>query len=319
MSKQEDKKSEESPETKKTKKESAGAEKCTLRKFADKLYGGINITWPRLILFAVGVAVLTSTFLIVPIFKDTSFAKMGETLEAWIFLAIIIIANSKKPLESALKTLVFFLISQPLIYLIQVPFNWQGWGIFQYYKFWFILTLCTFPAAYIGWYIKKKNWLSLVILMPMLILLALIAKDGISHVIYEFPHLLLMVVFCVAQILLYLYVFTKNVAQKIAGLLAPIVVVAAMLLMPQTVDFTSTQFLPDNPALTENAVIAVDNTDVAEIRVSNIGEDSTILIHVHAYDKTSFTIKDGDKEYHYDINIYVDNLGVSQIDITAKE
>jgi hypothetical protein len=319
MSKQEDKKSEKSPETKKTKKESAGAEKCTLRKFADKLYGGINITWPRLILFAVGVAVLTSTFLIVPIFKDTSFAKMGETLEAWIFLAIIIIANSKKPLESALKTFVFFLISQPLIYLIQVPFNWQGWGIFQYYKFWFILTLCTFPAAYIGWYIKKKNWLSLVILMPMLILLALIAKDGISHVIYEFPHLLLMVVFCVAQILLYLYAFTKNVAQKIAGLLVPIVVVAAMLLMPQTVDFTSTQFLPDNPVLTENAAIAVDNTDVAEIRVSNTGEDSTIFIHVHAYDKTSFTIKDGDKEYHYDINIYVDNLGVSQIDITAKE
>ena len=319
MSKQEDKKSEKSPETKKTKKESAGAEKCTLRKFADKLYGGINITWPRLILFAVGAAVLTSTFLIVPIFKDTSFAKMGETLEAWIFLAIIIIANSKKPLESALKTFVFFLISQPLIYLIQVPFNWQGWGIFQYYKFWFILTLCTFPAAYIGWYIRKKNWLSLVILMPMLILLALIAKDGISHVIYEFPHLLLMVVFCVAQILLYLYVFTKNVAQKIAGLLVPIVVVAAMLLMPQTVDFTSTQFLPDNPVLTENAVIAVDNTDVAEIRVSNTGEDSIIFIHVHAYDKTSFTIKDGDKEYHYDINIYVDNLGVSQIDITAKE
>ena len=319
MSKQEDKKSEKSPETKKTKKESAGAEKCTLRKFADKLYGGINITWPRLILFAVGAAVLTSIFLIVPIFKDTSFAKMGETLEAWIFLAIIIIANSKKPLESALKTFVFFLISQPLIYLIQVPFNWQGWGIFQYYKFWFILTLCTFPAAYIGWYIKKKNWLSLVILMPILILLALIAKDGISHVIYEFPHLLLMVVFCFAQILLYLYVFTKNVAQKIAGLLVPIVVVAAMLLMPQTVDFTSTQFLPDNPVLTENAVIVVDNTDVAEIRVSNTGEDSTIFIHVHAYDKTSFTIKDGDKEYHYDINIYVDNLGVSQIDITAKE
>ena len=319
MSKQEDKKSEKSPETKKTKKESAGAEKCTLRKFADKLYGGINITWPRLILFAVGAAVLTSIFLIVPIFKDTSFAKMGETLEAWIFLAIIIIANSKKPLESALKTFVFFLISQPLIYLIQVPFNWQGWGIFQYYRFWFILTLCTFPAAYIGWYIKKKNWLSLVILMPILILLALIAKDGISHVIYEFPHLLLMVVFCFAQILLYLYVFTKNVAQKIAGLLVPIVVVAAMLLMPQTVDFTSTQFLPDNPVLTENAVIVVDNTDVAEIRVSNTGEDSTIFIHVHAYDKTSFTIKDGDKEYHYDINIYVDNLGVSQIDITAKE
>jgi hypothetical protein len=319
MTKKEDKKSEESSETKSTKRESSKAEKCTLRKVTDKLYGGINFTWPRLILFAIGAAVLTSIFLIVPIFKDTSFTKMGETLEAWIFLAIIIIANSKKPLESALKTFVFFLISQPLIYLVQVPFTWQGWGIFQYYKFWFILTLCTFPAAYIGWYIKKKNWLSVIILMPMLILLALIAKDGINHVIYEFPHFLLMVVFCIAQILLYLYVFTESVAQKIAGLLAPIVVVAAMLLMPQTVDFSSTQFLPDNPVLTENASIVVDNSDIAEIRVSNPGEDSTIFIHVHAYDKTSFAIKDGDKEYRYDINIYEDSLGISQIDITTKE
>ena len=318
MSKHGDSKSVKSPETKKNKKSSVKEEKCTLKKLIDKLYGGINFTWPKLIMFAVGAAVLTSIFLIVPIFKDTSFAKMGETLEAWIFLAIIIIANSKKPLESALKTFVFFLISQPLIYLIQVPFNWQGWGIFQYYKFWFILTLCTFPAAYIGWYIKKKNWLSLVILMPILILLALIAKDGINHVIYEFPHLLLMVVFCIAQILLYLYVFTESVAQKIAGLLAPIVVVAAMLLMPQTVDFSSTQFLPDNPVLTEKASIIVDNPDIAEIRVSNTGEDSTIFIHVHAYDKTSFTIKDSDKEYRYDINIYEDRLGVSQIDITTK-
>ena len=313
MTKQEDKPSKKTPETKKTKKDSAKEEKCAFKKITDKLYGGISFTWPRLILFAIGAAVLTSIFLIVPIFKDTSFAKMGETLEAWVFLAIIIIANSKKPLESALKTFVFFLISQPLIYLIQVPFTWQGWGIFQYYKFWFILTLCTFPAAYIGWYIKKKNWLSVIILMPMLILLALIAKDGINHVIYEFPHLLLMVVFCIAQILLYLYVFTENISQKIAGFLAPFVVVAVMLLMPKTVDFSSTQFLPDNPVLTENASIIVDNSDIAEIKISNPGKDSTIFIHVHAYDKTSFTIKDGDKEYCYDINIYEDGLGVSQI------
>lgn len=301
------------------KAEETKEEKSKLRTIVDKLFGGINFTWPKLILFAIGAAVLTSIFLIVPIFKDTSFAKMGETLEAWVFLAIIIIANSKKPLESALKTFVFFLISQPLIYLIQVPFTWQGWGIFQYYKFWFILTLCTFPAAYIGWYIKKKNWLSVVILMPMLILLAVIAQDNFKHVIYEFPHLLIMVLFCVGQILLYLYAFTKNIPQKIVGLLVPIIAIVIMLLMPHTVDFSTTQFLPDNPSLTENAVITVDNADVAEIRVSNTGENSTILIHAHAYNKTSFVIKDGDQEYRYDINIYEDNLGVSQIDITPRE
>ncbi len=49
IAKQKDKKSEKSPETKKTKKESAREEKCALKKFTDKLYGGINFTWPRLI------------------------------------------------------------------------------------------------------------------------------------------------------------------------------------------------------------------------------------------------------------------------------
>ena len=82
--------------------------KSALRRFTDKLYGGISLTWPAVILYAVGTAVLTTIFLVVPIFRDTSFMRMGETLEAWIFFAVIIIANCKTPLESALKTFVFF-------------------------------------------------------------------------------------------------------------------------------------------------------------------------------------------------------------------
>lgn len=303
----------------KTKKENTAGEKSLLRRATDKLYGGIDLTWPRLILFALGAAVLTSIFLINPIFRDTSFAKMGETVEAWIFLAIIIIANSKKPLESALKTFVFFLISQPLIYLLQVPFNWQGWGIFQYYRYWFVLTLFTFPAAYVGWYIKKKNWLSLLILMPILILLALICKDDIRQTIYNFPHLLLASAFCIAQILLYLYAFTEKLSQRVVGLLTPVIIIVVMLLMPKEIDFFTNQFLPDNPVLTENAVVVVDDNGVADIIVSNTGEDSTVQIHVHTYGTTSFTIEDNGVKHQYNIRIYEDNLGVSQIDITPKE
>ena len=239
-------------------------------------------------------------------------------MEAWIFFAVIIIANAKSPLDSALKTFVFFLISQPLIYLLQVPFSWQGWGLFQYYKYWFILTLCTFPAAYIGWYIKKKNWLSLLILMPVLILLAYLCEDGLKHVIHQFPSLLIMVVFCVLQVFLYLYTFTEKASQKIIGALVPAAVIAAMLLFPKNVDFSSSQFLPDNPVLTENAEVTVDNTGIADISVSGTGEDSTVLIQAHAYGDTSFTIIDGDKEYQYNVRIYEDDLGTSQIDITAK-
>ena len=244
--------------------------------------------------------------------------RMGETLEAWIFFAVIIIANTKSPLDSALKTFVFFLISQPLIYLLQVPFSWQGWGLFQYYKHWFILTLCTFPAAYIGWYIRKKNWLSLLILMPALILLAYICEDGLKHVIHQFPNLLIMVVFCILQVLLYLYTFTEKISQKIIGALVPIAIIVGMMLMPKNAEFTSSQFLPDNPVLTENAAVTVDDTGVADISVSGTGEDSTVLIRAHAYGNTSFTIIDGDNEYQYNIRIYEDNLGVSKIDITSR-
>ena len=288
------------------------------KRMLEKLYGGINMSWPKLILFAVGTAVITFLFLVVPVFKGTSFMRMGETLEAWIFFAIIIIANSKSPLDSACKTFVFFLISQPLIYLLQVPFSWQGWGLFQYYKHWFILTLCTFPAAFIGWYIKKKNWLSLLILLPMLVLLAYLCQDGLKHVIHQFPNLLVMVVFCVAQIIVYLYVFTEKISQKLVGALVVIASVAIVLLIPKNIEFSSSQFLPDNPVLTENAVVTVDDTGIADIVVAGTGEDSTVLVRVHAYGTTSFTIKDGDSEYQYHISIYEDAFGSSQIDITSN-
>ena len=293
-------------------------QKSALRSFTDKLYGGIRLTWPGVILYAVGTAILTTIFLVVPIFQGTSFVRMGETLEAWIFFAVILIANSKTPLESASKTFVFFLISQPLIYLFQVPFSWQGWGLFQYYKFWFILTLLTFPAAYLGWYIQKKNWLSLLILMPVLVFLVFTCEGGIKYVIHQFPSMLIMVVFCIAQIFLYLYTFTRKISQKLVGVLVPIAIIAVMMLIPKNIEFFSSQFLPDDPVLTENAVVTVEDTGVAEIAVSGTGEGSTILIHAHAYGSTSFTIQDGGKEYTYDLRIYEDDLGVSQIDISSK-
>ena len=80
-------------------------EVCRIKRLNDKLYGGLNMSWRTVILFALGTAVLTSIFLIVPIFKNTSFELMGVNFEAWFFFAIIIMANCKKPLESALKTL----------------------------------------------------------------------------------------------------------------------------------------------------------------------------------------------------------------------
>ena len=40
----------------------------------------------------------------------------------------------------------------------------MGWQLFHYYPYWFKITLLTFPGAIIGWFIKKDNILSGVIL-----------------------------------------------------------------------------------------------------------------------------------------------------------
>ena len=176
-----------------------------------KLFGGINLSWKKLIIFAISTAVYTATMAIIPIAKDTSFSDIAATLEWWILFGVIIICNSKSPKDSALKCFIFFLISQPLIYLLQVPFSWQGWHLFSYYKYWFIWTLLTIPMGYIGYYIKKDNILSVIILLPMLILLAIIGIGFFSSTLKNFPHHLLSGIFCfIAIILIILGVLNKK-------------------------------------------------------------------------------------------------------------
>ena len=46
-----------------------------------KIFGGINLTWKKLIIFAIIAAVYTATMAIIPITKDTSFRDIAVTLE----------------------------------------------------------------------------------------------------------------------------------------------------------------------------------------------------------------------------------------------
>ncbi len=294
------------------------SEKGFLKRLADKLYGGLSMSWPAVILFAVATAVLTAVFLIVPIFQDTSFERMGVTFEAWIFFAVFLMANCKTPLESACKTFVFFLISQPLIYLFQVPFSYMGWGLFGYYRYWFIWTLFTFPMAFVGWYIKKKNWFSLLILLPVLFLLTSDSFHSFREAFAHFPHLIVTAVFCLAQVLLYLFVFTENAWQKLIGLIVPLFAVVILLHVQPQIEINGMNFLPDNPILTENATVAVEDKEII-VAIESFGEDSMIRIQAKKYCSTEFEIKDGENKYRYTLDIYTDDKGHSQIQITPKE
>ena len=167
-----------------------------------KLFGGIDLTWKKLILFAVILGAYTGIMAILPWTANTSFRDIAINYECWILFGIIIITNSKSPMDSALKCFIFFLISQPLVYLVEVPFHPMGFELFKFYKFWFLLTLLTPLMGYIGYYIKKKNIWSLLILSPMFIMLSCFGIEYLSQAVNNFPNHLLSSVFCFAVIVI---------------------------------------------------------------------------------------------------------------------
>lgn len=178
-----------------------------------KLFGGINLTWKKLIIFSVVIALYTAIMAIIP--YDTSFKDISVYLDIWIFIGIIIISNCKSPLDSALKCFVFFLISQPLIYLFQVPFSYMGFGLFKYYKYWIIWTFLTFPMGFIGYYIKKKNILSILILLPMLFLVAYQGIYYFDKVIENFPYHLLSGILCYVMIIIVVFNIFDKIKYKL--------------------------------------------------------------------------------------------------------
>lgn len=286
--------------------------------FIHHIYGGLNMSWLTVILLAVGTAILTSIFLVVPVFQDTSFERMGVYFEAWFFFAIIIMSNCDKPLESALKTFVFFLISQPLIYLFQVPFSPMGWGLFMFYKNWFIWTLLTFPMAFIGWYITKKNWLSVLILSPVLVFMGITAYQCGTQCANHFPRLLITALFCLLQIILYVIAFFPDVIKKVVGILIPVITVAVFALGRPSVNVDGAVFLPNDRALTDSAVIIMDENPSMSISIDRTGEDSMIRIRATKLGECDFVIKDGDNEYRYTARVFEDDGGHTQIRVEER-
>ncbi|MBR6113290.1 MAG: hypothetical protein IKP79_02130, partial [Bacilli bacterium] len=152
-----------------------------------KIFGGIHLTWKKLILCAVVIGVSVGLLNSVPSLFDTTVTDVATYFDFWIFCGIFIIMNAKSNKDSALKCFIFFLISQPLIYLCEVPFKDLGWGLFVYYRPWFIWTLLTLPMGYIGYYIKKDKWYGLLILLPIMLLLGSGLSASIVNVKYSFP------------------------------------------------------------------------------------------------------------------------------------
>ena len=192
-----------------------------------KLFGGIDLTWPKVIIAAIVAGVFTAAMAIIPAVQYTSFIAITVSFEVWILFGILIIMNSKSNLDSALKCFVFFLISQPLVYLIQVPFSWQGWALFGYYKYWFMWTVLCLPMGYIGYYMKKGKWWGYLILFPMILLTGYSYMMYFPDFLFARPRYILISLFCAAAMILYpVCIFEDKKIKTVGALIGCAIVVA---------------------------------------------------------------------------------------------
>lgn len=190
-----------------------------------KIFGGINLTWPKVIIMAIIAGVYTAIMAMLPIAIDTSFSDLAVSFEVWIFFGIFIIMNSKSAKDSALKCLVFFLISQPLVYIVQDLVNGSNL-LNTYYRFWIGWTIACIPMGFIGYYMKKDKWWGLLILAPMLVFLGTQYSGYLSETIFYFPRHLLTTVFCIATLIIYpIAIFNNKIAKK-GGLIISILIIA---------------------------------------------------------------------------------------------
>ena len=192
-----------------------------------KLFGGINLTWKKLVLFSILAGVYTAVMAMLPIAKNTSFADITISFEVWILFGILIIVNSKSAKDSALKCFVFFLISQPLVYLIQDVINHSNLFL-TYYRLWIPWTICTIPMGFIGYYMKKDKWWGLLILIPMLIFLGLHYSKFLGETLYYFPYHLLSTLFCIGTMIIYPIFIFNDKKVKLTGLITSLIIIIAM-------------------------------------------------------------------------------------------
>ena len=282
-----------------------------MKQFLKKTFGGIDLTWRRLIIFAISAGVYTALMAMF-VSDGNSFHDIAVTPEGWVLPAILIIVNCKKPLEAATKTFVFFLISQPLVYLLQVPFSDMGWGLFGYYPYWFKITLLTFPAAYICWFIKKDKWYSGLILSVPAVLLVATGVAYFRSFPETFPNHLLSTIYCFGIIPVFIFgIFRRRTPRIITAAISFIALIALLILTNLGTPFETYNnlFLKENHiTFTGEPYISSWSGDtkggVEIIKNQSEPDEYTLKLSGYQKGKYSFKISDDEREYsfeyHYD-------------------
>lgn len=191
------------------------------------------MTWLKVILFAIIAGIYTGLVMIVPFLKETSFQDIGISYEWWVIFAVIIVVNCEKSWEAMLKCFVFFLISQPLVYLVEILFGSlsfeMGWN--YYHSIWLPMTVLTLPGGFVAYFCKKQNFLGGIILGLGNTIQAVMALVYFGTTIKHFPFHLLSALVCVGSIVVMSVFIQKEKKNRLVAILTPIVLTAAILVL----------------------------------------------------------------------------------------
>lgn len=255
-----------------------------------KIFYQQNLTWFKIIIFSIISGVITGIIPLIRFFNDTSIHNISVCLEMWILLAMFIILNSKKPLEAGLKTFVFFLISQPLCYLVQVPFYRDGFGIFMYYPYWAKITLLTFPGAIIAWYTKKENWISVAILSVALFILNFELYTHFRTLVKSFPCQLLAALFILFEILLFIKMIFKDKKKRIVLYVICVIFLAFSFVYTaytieksKHLDYQAVYFLEKN-----NVYSISEKDEMVDVEI----DENMLIVKTKEYGEYTIKIKD---------------------------
>ena len=264
-------------------------------KWLKKLFGGIEMTWRRVIIAAVLIAAYTAAVLLIPAFYLTSVRDIGGDIPCWIMFAMIIITNCKTAKDAAAKTFVFFLISQPLIYLFQVPFSEKGWSLFTYYPPWALWTVMTIPMALIGWHTRKKGWLAPVILSLMTCLLAAMAVSYLYGFLKFPPYKILSCIACIIFIVMLILGILQEKKQRVlaAVIAAGALAVCGFMTFRDGVSLASGNVvLPEGVSYSDAASVSVADESIAEAELDDSRQQ--VRCKMKKVDETELTVYDQD-------------------------